>query len=77
MVVLLVSLGLAARRLLKERVPGEDLYPALVTVIALGCLVLLWWNENPLYGGQFETISFALVFGILIALSRGVPPRST
>lgn len=71
--VLLVTLISAVRRLFKERVPGDEWYPVLVTVTALGGLVLLWWNENPLYGGQFETISFALAFGMLIALSRGQP----
>ena len=71
--VLLGALIQAVRRLFKERVPGDEWYPVLVTVTALGGLVLLWWNENPLYGGQFETISFALAFGMLIALSRARP----
>ena len=71
--VLLGALIQAVRRLFKELAPGDESYPVLVAVTALGALVVLWWNENPLYGGQFETISFALAFGMLIALSRGRP----
>ncbi|MEA2191410.1 MAG: hypothetical protein QOI73_1531 [Solirubrobacteraceae bacterium] len=71
--VFLVLLVQAARRLLREHGTDDDSHAALVTVIAVVGLVLLWWNENPLYGGQFEMISFALAFGVLIALSRGRP----
>jgi O-antigen ligase len=28
-------------------------------------LVLIWWNDNPLYGAQPETLSFALALGTL------------
>jgi O-antigen ligase len=66
----LLRTGVAVRRQLKQRRPDDELYPAMITAAALGGLVLLWWNENPLYGGQFETITFALVLGMLIAISR-------
>jgi hypothetical protein len=39
-------------------------------------LILLWLNDNPLYGGQVETITLALLLGTLAALARMVVPNA-
>jgi hypothetical protein len=39
-------------------------------------LVLVWLNDNPLYGGQIETTLIPLGVGILAALSRIVGRRT-
>jgi O-antigen ligase len=55
----------------------------------LGCLawglvlILVWWNDNPLYGGQTESVTPALFVGAIAGLARGLragaptrrPPR--
>ena len=43
------------------------------TLVALLALVLIWWNDNPIFGAQPESILFALVLGLLAASPR--PPR--
>ena len=68
-VAAIASIGLAIRRLL-GRVRGSELWPP-ACASALGLtLILLWLNDNPLYGGQVETIILALFVGTLAAIGR-------
>jgi O-antigen ligase len=37
------------------------------TLVALLAVVLIWWNDNPIFGAQPESILFALLLGLLAA----------
>jgi hypothetical protein len=39
--------------------------------------ILVWWNDNPLYGGQTESISFFLLIGAALAHQNVTPLVST
>jgi O-antigen ligase len=39
--------------------------------------ILVWWNDNPLYGGQTESISFFLLIGAALAHQNVTPAVST
>jgi O-antigen ligase len=63
----IASIGLGIQRVLR-RVRGSELWP-LAWSSALGLVViLLWLNDNPLYGGQVETIGLAVLVGALAAI---------
>jgi putative inorganic carbon (HCO3(-)) transporter len=71
----IVSIGLGAQRVL-ERVRGSDLRP-LARASALGLVViLLWLNDNPIQGGQLDTIVLAILAGALAAVGKQVGPAS-
>jgi O-antigen ligase len=74
----IVSIGLGAQRVF-ERVRGSELRP-FARSSALGLVViLLWLNDNPIFGGQVETIVLAILAGALAAVGRQVgvaPPRT-
>lgn len=59
-----------ARRIIRDT-PARAPYSALVEFYGLGLIFLLiWWNTNPLYGGQVEsTLAFAFL-GALAAIDR-------
>ncbi len=44
------------------------------TLAALLALVLIWWNDNPIFGAQPESILFALLLGLLAASPRVPEP---
>jgi O-antigen ligase len=67
---LIVTVGAHIRRLLRRLGRGHELWPQ-AWVMTLGLvLVLVWLNDNPLYGGQPETVLTALLVGSLAAISR-------
>jgi O-antigen ligase len=67
----IVSIGLGAQRIL-VRVRGSELRP-FARSSALGLVViLLWLNDNPIFGGQVETIVLAILAGVLAAVGRQV-----
>jgi O-antigen ligase len=70
------AVGQAVLRLTRSVPPGE--LQANTRFMALGSLaVLVWMNDNPLYGGQPETITLAVLVGALAAVSRMVrDPRA-
>jgi O-antigen ligase len=37
-------------------------------------LILVWWNDNPIYGGQQETVVLALFVGAIAGLARRAQP---
>jgi len=70
----LASIGLGVARVLR-RVRGTAVWPH-AWCASLGLiLIMLWLNDNPLYGGQVETIILALLVGLLAAAGRR-PPRA-
>ena len=69
-VVLLTAIALRARSLLRRLGRAHELWPY-AFAISLGLLlVLIWHNDNPLYGGQLDTVLPALLVGGLAAISR-------
>jgi O-antigen ligase len=66
------SVGLGIARVLR-RVRDRELWSQ-AWCASLGLvLILLWLNDNPLFGGQTETILLALLVGILAAIGRRAP----
>ena len=64
----LVVVALIIRRRVRSlRAHTRD--PAILATLRWATLVLIvvliWWNDNPLYGAQPETLSFALALGTL------------
>lgn len=39
-------------------------------------LVAIWWNDNPLYGGQVETVAFIVLLGASLSIAREMDPDS-
>jgi O-antigen ligase len=73
-VTAMVKVGLDVRALLARCVAQLDAWRA-IRFFALGIiLVAVWWNDNPIYGGQTETIIFAVFLGCIGALARLQPP---
>jgi O-antigen ligase len=71
----IVSIGWGAQRVL-ERVRGSELRP-FARSSALGLVViLLWLNDNPIHGGQVETIVLAILVGVLAAVGKRVGAAS-
>lgn len=67
---LIVMIGVGAWRLLRDLDRGDELWRQ-AWAVSLGLVLLLvWLNDNPLFGGQVETILAALLVGILAASSR-------
>jgi O-antigen ligase len=67
---MLLAIGVATRRLLKRLRLGSPLWD-MAWCSALGLLLaLVWLNDNPLYGGQIETILIATLVGCLAAIDR-------
>jgi O-antigen ligase len=68
---LIASVGVGIQRML-GRLRGSELWPLAWSATLGLVLILLWLNDNPLYGGQVETIALAVVVGTLAALARMV-----
>jgi O-antigen ligase len=58
------------RRALRAIEPEDPLRAAAWTLAVLVGIVLIWLNDNPLYGWQVETIMLALAAGSLAGLAR-------
>ncbi len=62
-----------ARRVVARSGPEA---PVARTVAAMLVLVLIWWNDNPLFGAQPETVVFAVLLGLLASIPLlPEPPR--
>jgi O-antigen ligase len=73
-VAAIVSFGVAARALLRRVNGRADLWPQAWSA-SLGLILLfLWLNDNPLFGGQVETIVAALLAGALAGIGRRLAP---
>jgi hypothetical protein len=72
---LIITLGVRTRALLRRLGRDHELWPvALVSALGL-LLAVVWYNDNPLYGGQPETVLPALFVGILVAIAQLTAPR--
>lgn len=71
----LISLGRGVHAVVK-RVPRAGAEHAQLWFMTWGLvLVVVWWNDNPLYGGQSETVVPALLVGAIAALGAAMLPR--
>jgi O-antigen ligase len=73
---MLVSLGRGTNAVLR-RVPSAAPERAPLWFMAWALvLVAVWWNDNPLYGGQPETVIPAVLVGAIAALGAAAAPPS-
>ena len=65
-----VTAGLAVRSKL-ERMPPHSEYSRWATFYSLGVVFLLvWWNNNPLFGGQIESVLLFVFIALIAAICR-------
>lgn len=85
--IAVVHSGVAIRRVV-SRTEGSAWWPLARFFALSALLVLIWWNDNPIFGGQTETVALAFWLGSLVVCSKfsgpsaGVqrtagPPRSS
>lgn len=68
--VVLWTLARDTRRLIRRAAPGSETR-RLLWFLAWGVvLILVWLNDNPLYGGQPETVVLTILVGAIAALGR-------
>jgi O-antigen ligase len=74
-VLMLASLARGVARVL-TRTPRAGPERAQLWFLAWGLvLVAIWWNDNPLYGGQPETVIPALFVGAIAGVGAPFPAR--
>jgi O-antigen ligase len=66
---LILKLGGGIHRLLKQLRHTPEMLLAHQLTLSL-IAILTWWNDNPLYGGQTESVLASLFLGSLFALQR-------
>jgi len=65
-----VKTGRAIRRKM-ERIPRHSEYSRWATFYSLGLIYLLaWWNNNPLFGGQIESVLLFVFIALIASISR-------
>ena len=67
---MILAVGARVAALLRRVGRAHVLWPVAWTMSLCLLLVLVWLNDNPLYGGQPETVVPALFIGALAAMSR-------
>ena len=77
LVALIVVVGLRVRALLRRLGREHELWPQAWTMSLGLLLVLIWINDNPLFGGQVDTVVPALFIGALAAIARMTSGTST
>jgi O-antigen ligase len=67
---LIAAIGVGAWRLLRRLDRDDELWRE-AWAMSLGVLlIVVWLNDNPLFGGQVETVLAAVLVGTLAAVSR-------
>ena len=69
-VALLIAVGIGACRVLRDARADASVFVSTRAAIVLLVATMVWFNDNPIYGSQPETVMTALFLGILAA----VPP---
>ena len=68
--LLVVALAGAIRKLLRALPRSHPLWgPAWALALSV-LLAAVWLNDNPLYGGQIETVITAIMIGLLAGIAR-------
>jgi O-antigen ligase len=70
LLVVFVSVGRQLRRALANATPRSPVWNQLWTLSWGLVLVVVWWNDNPIFGGQAETVIPAIFVGAVAGLSR-------
>ena len=70
LVALIVTVALRVRELLRRLGREHELWPQAWTMSLGLLLVLVWSNDNPLFGGEVDTVIPALFVGALAAIAR-------
>jgi O-antigen ligase len=71
-VLMLVSLGLGVRRVVQLAARGTQEHRQLWFLAWGLVLILVWLNDNPLFGGQSETVASALFLGAIAGLGSAL-----
>jgi O-antigen ligase len=78
LVVLLLTVWIVGRRIrvTRKTVAGTEFEVTLRWALLLLITVMIWWNDNPLFGAQPETVFAALALGTMATpwLSTRTPP---
>ena len=69
-----VSLARQILAVLSRATRRSPLWPQLCFLSWGLLLIAIWWNDNPIFGGQPETVLAALFVGAVAGLSRTLPP---
>jgi O-antigen ligase len=72
-----VSLGRQIGAVLKRATRTTQSWAQLWFMAWALVLILIWWNDNPIFGGQTETVLPAVCIGAIAGLSRTLPPAVT
>jgi O-antigen ligase len=83
LVLVFVSLGRQIAGILRRVTRRSPEWPQLWFLAWAVVLIVVWWNDNPIYGGQIETVAPAIFVGAIAGLSRALmasaprpgPPR--
>jgi hypothetical protein len=76
LIVVLWTLGRDIARLIAQVPPKTELW-RLLWFLAWGIvLVLIWLNDNPLFGGQAETVVLAVLVGAVAGLGGQTPSQA-
>jgi O-antigen ligase len=69
-----VSLGRQIGGVLRRATPRTQTWAQLWFMSWGLLLILIWWNDNPIFGGQTETVTPAVFIGAIAGLSWTLPP---
>jgi O-antigen ligase len=67
---MIAAVGAGMVRIVRSLPRGDPLWAPARALVLVGLLVLVWLNDNPLYGGQVETVMLAVSVGGVLAIGR-------
>ncbi len=67
---MLAGVGTAMVRVVRALPRGDPLWAPARALTLVALLILVWLNDNPLYGGQVETVMLAIAVGGVFAIGR-------
>ena len=68
LIAVLITMGRGIAAILRSVRSNQRLYVAARAALVLLVVVLVWWNDNTLYGAQPESVLAATFLGILAAV---------
>jgi O-antigen ligase len=67
---MIAAVGAGMVRVVRSLPRGDPLWAPARALVLVALLVLVWLNDNPLYGGQVETVVLAVAVGGVLAIGR-------
>ena len=67
---MIAAVGAGMVRIVRSLPRGDPLWAPARALVLVALLVLVWLNDNPLYGGQVETVMLAVAVGGVLAIGR-------